>query len=95
MAYDKEVNGIRFGYRQDMTEKLVFMINGLYEYADYSMIDGSSRTDDRYYIAPGFQYYLVDWLMLELDYTWDKRTSDYADFEYTTNTFLGSLNFSL
>ena len=53
VAIDKVVLGARFGYRQNITEKLNASIDFIYESADYTQIIETSRDDDRYYFRPG------------------------------------------
>ena len=95
LAYNQTVTGIRFGYRQDLSHKFAAMVNGLWENSDYTNYDASDRTDNRYWLAPTLQYFVYDWLMTELTYSWDHRTSDSDIYEYTTHTLMLSLNISM
>ncbi len=87
--------GPLFGYRQNITEKLNASIDFIYEGADYSQVIDTSRDDDRYYFRPALQYFFREWFMVELAYVYDKRESTDDLFDYTSNTGILNLNFSL
>ena len=95
VAIDKVVLGARFGYRQNITDKLNASLDLIYESADYTQIIETSRDDDRYYVRPALQYYFRKWLMTELAYVYDKRESTDDLFDYESNTVLLSINLSM
>ena len=95
VAIDKVVLGARFGYRQNITEKLNASIDFIYESADYTQTIATSRDDDRYYFRPALQYYFRKWLMTELAYVYDKRESTDDLFDYVSNTGMLSINLSM
>jgi len=95
VASEKEVLGITFAYTQNFTEKIAGNLNLFYENADYAQIDDSDRTDDTFEVSPAIQYLFKDWLMAEVGYSFEMDDSSDDTFDYDTNTFFMSLNFSL
>jgi len=95
-ASEKEVLGARFVYTQAMTEKITAKVDLGYENADYEQLAGlPDRDEDSFYISPGVQFLVRDWLMAELAYTFETRDSSEEAFDYDTNIIYLSLNFAM
>lgn len=94
-ALDKKVLGGRFHYNQEFFENFTGVFDLIYENAKYNQIVGPKRDDDRYSIRPALQYVFSDWLMAELAYKWEQRSSTDELFDYNTNTISFSLNSAL
>lgn len=95
IALDKKVLGGRFGYEQEFFENFIGTLGFTYENSQYNQIIGPKRDDDRYSIRPALQYIFNDWLMAELAYRWEDRSSTDEIFDYNTNTISFSLNSAL
>ncbi len=94
-AYQTEVFGVRFGYTQEMTDKITGKFDFLYENSDYSQLVNENRNDDYYEFKPSIQYLFKEWLMGEVAYSYEVDNSSDNQFDYKTNTLLFSLNFAL
>ena len=94
-ASGKLVTGVNFGYRQKYTDKISGSMDVTYENADYAELIAQKRDDDRIFIRPAVQYLFREWLMGEIAYEFDKRTSSYELYDYASNTILLNLKFAL
>jgi polysaccharide biosynthesis protein VpsM len=94
-AAGKDVLGVSFAYTQRFTEKITGKLDLFYENADYDQLIDTDRTDDTFEIKPAIQYLFKDWLMAELAYSFEMDDSSDDTFDYETNTFYMSLNFSI
>ncbi len=95
-ALDKVVLAGNVHYEQEFKENFIGLCDFRYENSDYTQIRREeNRDDDRYYIRPALQYVMQDWLMAELSYTYDTRTSTDDYYDYKTNTISLSLNGAL
>ncbi len=95
VALDKKVFGTRLGYEQEFFENFIGKFDLSYENSKYNQLIGIKRDDDRFTIRPALQYVFSDWLMAELAYKWDDRTSTDDIFDYSSNTISFSLNSAL
>jgi len=95
VALDKEVLGGNLGYTQQYTEKITGRFDLTYEDADYRQLVLQDRDDTRFVARPAIQYLFKEWLMGELAYSYDTRSSSDDLFDYDTNTFFLSLNLAL
>lgn len=95
VALDKKVLGARLGYEQEFLENFIGMFDLSYENSKYNQLIGQKRDDDRFTVRPALQYVFNDWLMAELSYKWENRTSTDEIFEYNSNTVSFSLNSAL
>ena len=94
-ASGKLVTGATFGYRQKYTDKISGSLDVTYENADYAQLIAQKRDDDRVFIRPAVQYFFREWLIGEIAYEFDKRSSAYDVFDYESNTILLNLKFAL
>lgn len=95
LASEKEVFGASFNYNQEITDKITGKFGLFYENADYNQLVDHDRQDNTFEFTPTIQYLFKDWLMGEFAYTFETTDSSDELFNYTTNTVLFSLNFSL
>jgi len=91
----KEVSRGVFQYHQNFSERFLGRMRISYENADYMSTPEADRDDDRYIIRPSIQYVFRDWLMAELAYEYDTRSSSIDTFDYKSNTIFFSLNSAL
>ena len=94
-ASGKLVTGATFGYRQKYTDKLSGSLDVTFENADYAQLIAQKRDDDRFFVRPAVQYLFREWLMGEIAYEFDNRSSSYDIFDYASNTILLNLKFAL
>lgn len=94
-AFSKEVLGATLRYQQKFTDKIEGFCDLSYERDDYNQVIGSDRKDDRYVFRPSLRYTFRDWLMLELAYQYDTRSSSETLYDYDTNTISLSFNTAL
>jgi hypothetical protein len=95
LASERVVFGARFGYRQEITEKIIGLADLSYEKADYTELFALDRDEDTYRFRPAVQYLFKEWLMSELAYEFEMRDSTNSQFDYQTNTVFLSLNLAL
>jgi hypothetical protein len=92
-SLDKEVSAGTLHYQQQFTDKLLGLCDFSIESADYdSPFQFGTRDDDRYVFRPALQYVFKEWLMAELAYQYDTRSSTEELYEYDSNTLSISLN---
>jgi polysaccharide biosynthesis protein VpsM len=92
-SLDKEVSAGTLHYQQQFTDKLLGVCDLSIESADYdSPFQTGTRDDDRYVFRPALQYVFKEWLMAELAYQYDTRSSTEELYEYDSNTVSFSLN---
>ncbi len=95
-SLDKVVLAGNVHYEQEFKENFIGLCDFRYENSDYTQVRREeSRDDDRFYIRPALQYVMQDWLMAELSYSYDTRSSTDDYFDYKTNTISLSLNGAL
>jgi hypothetical protein len=94
-AFSKEIFGGVFHYEQQFTERIIGLCDFSYEHADYNQVFDYDRKDDRYVFRPAIQYVFRDWLMAELAYKFDTRSSSDDTYNYDTNIISLSLNTAL
>jgi hypothetical protein len=95
-SLDKIVLAGNIHYEQEFKENFIGLCDFRYENSDYTQIRREeNRDDDRYYIRPALQYVMQDWLMAEISYTYDTRSSTDDYFDYKSNTISLSLNGAL
>jgi len=95
-SLDKVVLIGNIHYEQEFKENFIGLCDFRYENSDYTQIRREeNRDDDRFFIRPALQYVMQDWLMAELSYTYDTRSSTDDYFDYKTNTISLSLNGAL
>ena len=95
-ALDKQVLAGNIHYEQEFKQNFIGLCDFRYENADYTQVRREQdRDDDRYMIRPALQYILQDWLMAEVSYTYDMRSSSDDYYDYKTNIISLSLNGAL
>ncbi len=83
------------GYQQRLTRRLQGTLNLTYSNEDYMQTPNTpKRDDDRYLVKPALQYTFREWLMGELAYSYESRSSTDERWEYDSNTVYLSLNSS-
>jgi hypothetical protein len=94
-ALNKKVFGVSLRYNQQFTDHWKGICFFGYKNDDYGQVVAGTREDDRYTISPALQYRLRDWLMGELRYSYDTRSSSDDFYDYNTNRVMLSLHFAL
>ncbi|GJL61095.1 MAG: hypothetical protein NPIRA03_39520 [Nitrospirales bacterium] len=79
--------GVDLYGKQSFTNRLA--IRGNFYYANDNF--DTNRTDDRFRFRIGPEYRTVKWLGFRLDYIFEKRSSNIANFEFNSNTFMLSI----
>lgn len=84
-------NTMEVQYLQKLTGKIMADIKFAYSndtYKEDLTFDGvTKRLEDNYYLGVfALQYKFKEWLQLDLGYVYDRRDSNFADFDYTNNT---------
>jgi hypothetical protein len=87
-------------YRQRVTRKISIGMNFWYAYESYkgdlNLIGGSKeRKDDVYYLSPHIKYHFRDWFSMHLEYTYEKRDSNTALYDFETNSVLIGLTLEI
>lgn len=95
LALDKKVLAGDLRYHHKLTERLLGIVDLAYENADYGQLVTTERNDDRFIFKPALQYIIRDWLMAEISYEYDTRSSTDDYFDYSTNTISFSLHSAL
>jgi hypothetical protein len=94
-SLDKQVLAGDIRYEQEFSEKFLGLCTLRYENSDYTVVVGDKRKDDRYLIRPALQYLIQDWLMAELSYSYDTRSSSQEYYDYDSNTISLRINSAL
>ena len=79
--------GFYVNARQLFTDR--FGIRGNFYYANDNF--NTNRTDDRFRFRIGPEYRTVKWLGFRLDYIFEKRSSNVANFDFNSNTIMLSI----
>ena len=95
VALNKKVLAASLLYNQQFSDRWKGVCYFGYENADYDQVLAMDRDDDRFVIRPAIRYLFRDWLMGELRYTYDTRSSSNDFYDYNTNRVMLSLNFAL
>ncbi len=80
-------------YLQRVTRKISLGMRASYANENYEsesgLIGGSEeREDDVYYVNPSIRYHFRDWFSMHLEYTYEKRESNTALYDFDTNSVL-------
>ncbi len=79
--------GVNVFGRQSFTDRLA--LRGNFYYANDNF--NTNRTDDRFRFRIGPEYRTVKWLGFRLDYIFEKRSSNIANFNFNSNTIMLSI----
>ncbi len=79
--------GFSVNARQMFTDRLGLQGNIYYANDNFN----TNRTDDRFRLRIGPEYRTLKWLGFRLDYIFEKRSSNVANFDYNSNTIMLSL----
>jgi hypothetical protein len=79
--------GVNLFGRQAFTDRLA--LRGNFYYANDNF--DTSRTDNRFRLRIGPEYRTLKWLGFRLDYIFEKRSSNEANFDYYSNTVMLSI----
>lgn len=79
--------GVNVNGKQSFTDRLA--LRGQFYYANDNF--DTNRTDDRFRFRIGPEYRAVKWLGFRLDYIFERRTSNIANFNFDSNTIMLSI----
>jgi hypothetical protein len=79
--------GVDLYGKQSFTDRLA--LRGNFYYANDNF--NTNRTDDRFRLRIGPEYRTVKWLGFRLDYIFEKRSSNIANFGFDSNTIMLSI----
>ncbi len=85
-ALNKTVWSSRLAYGYRFTGRIRGALSFIYEDSDYAQFDGSSRLDERWNFSPSLDFALKKWLSFTLNYSFDKKDSNFDELDYETNT---------
>src|SRR5690606_34602681 len=79
--------GVDVNGKQSFTDR--FALRGNFYYANDNF--DTNRTDNRFRFRIGPEYRTVKWLGFRLDYIFEKRSSNIANFDFNSNTIMLSI----
>ncbi|MCA9497565.1 MAG: outer membrane beta-barrel protein [Nitrospira sp.] len=79
--------GANVNVKQAFTDRFAFRGNFYYANDNFN----TNRTDNRFRLRIGPEYRTVKWLGFRLDYIFEKRSSNIANFDFNSNTIMLSI----
>ncbi|MFV9646287.1 MAG: outer membrane beta-barrel protein [Desulfobacterales bacterium] len=78
--------GISINVKQGILSELSLLVGAAYSTHGYKdSIANSGRKDHNYKVRLGIEYFINDWLMAGVDYTYREKDSNYVDSDYKDN----------
>jgi hypothetical protein len=87
-----EDTGIGINMKKLIRSKFILNAGGVYNVNDYNLPVTRPREDDRYTFNIGLDYLIRDWLTAAVGYRYEKKDSNYIEYDYTDTQFLVSLS---
>jgi len=87
-----EDTGIGINMKKLIRSKFILNAGGVYNINDYNLPVTRPREDDRYNVNIGLDYLIRDWLTAAVGYRYEKKDSNYSEYDYTDTQFLISLS---
>ncbi|HBF42137.1 MAG TPA: hypothetical protein DDW42_00620 [Desulfobacteraceae bacterium] len=84
--------GIGITLQQKFMDKFTLTPGVSYSNNDYNKPDNESREDNNYRANIDLDYQIQDWLKAGVGYAYDRKDSNYLEYDYTDNRFMISLS---
>ncbi|RJR31848.1 MAG: hypothetical protein C4576_31445 [Desulfobacteraceae bacterium] len=86
-----EDTGVGIGLIQELYYRLSLTANFLYSMNEYNLPVANPKEQDNYLFTVGLDYKLLDWLIANTSYTYNRKDSNYSQDEYVVNRILVGL----
>jgi hypothetical protein len=87
-----EDTGLGINMKKLIKSKFNLTVGGVYSVNDYNIPLTRPREDDIYKVNIGLDYLIQDWLTAGVGYRYEKKDSNYSEYDYTDTQFIISLS---